>query len=314
MERTILAIDIGGSKGLVGLVSESGRILRKHRFLWNQLSKNGILRQIIQEVKRLTQDCPTEAFDLIGATIPGLANAEKGLWIESSFSGIRDWPIAQSLAEALGKPCAIDNDANASALAEARFGGGKGLWDFLYITVSNGIGGAAFCGGRLLRGYTNSALEIGHCMTVTNGRECGCGCKGCLEMYASGPAMAKNYLELGGRRLPNGEAAECPDIATRAREGEKAALETFRLEGEYLGYALATACNLLNPQVVFLGGGVSLTFDLFEESLKQTMHRHLYRKANENLTVLQTRLGYDGALLGAAAVAMERETGLFVDL
>jgi glucokinase len=305
-----LAIDIGGSKCLIGLVSETGKIYVENRFVWDSLSREAILERIVREIDVLLKNRPADSFDVVGAAIPGLTNAEKGLWIESSFSGIRDWAIAEALARALGKPCAVDNDANAAALAEACYGGGKGIQDFLYITVSNGIGGAAFCGGKLLRGSGNNVFEIGHCTAVEGGRKCGCGRRGCLEMYASGPALARNYAELGGAPLADGEAAECADIARRAQAGEQAARETFRLEGRYLGFTLATACNLFNPQAVFLGGGVSMAFGLFEDSLKQTIRENLYQKANENLMVCRTGLGYDGALLGAAAVAFRHETGV----
>lgn len=302
-----MAIDIGGSKGLVGLVGLDGRVLAKQRFVWEgELTGPRIEARIIREAMALMARHPDVRPDVIGATIPGLANADAGLWVEASFSGIRNLPIAADLTGALNLPCFVDNDANAAALAEKRYGGAGELTNFLYVTVSNGIGGAAFCDGRLLRGQDNNAIEIGHCLAVEDGRPCGCGNRGCLEMHASGVGLSRNYRELGGLPLDDGGDAQCADIAQRARAGEKAALATFDLEGRYLGKALAAACNLLNPQRVFIGGGVSLVFDLFEQPLNQELHRHLYRRANAHLTVCRTALGYDGALLGAAATAFSR--------
>lgn len=311
MKPVSLAIDIGGSKGVVGLVDREGIILHKERFLWRRLDAACILEDIVSHARALLQNHPDISPKVIGASIPGLADAKRGLWVEASFSGIRDWPIAAALEAAFGLPAYIDNDGQACALAEKLFGACRDTADFLYLTVSNGIGGSIFADGRLLGGSNGAAGEIGHCTAVEGGRPCKCGLKGCLEMHAAGPAIAMNYQELGGKPLPDGTMPDAAEIAQRTQRGEKEAVAVFELEGRYLGRAVAMACNLLNPRKVIIGGGVSLAFPLFERTLKQTVAEHLYRAANPDLEILPTALGYDGGLLGAAAVsfvqAQERE-------
>ena len=306
MSAVSLAIDIGGSKCVVGLVDDQGDVLAKRRFVWQALNEQAMLEDIFREGRALVKEHPALSPAFIGASIPGLADPEKGLWVEASFSGIRDLPIAAALSEGFHLPAYIDNDGQACALAERLFGAGRDVDDFLYITVSNGIGGSIFANGRLYGGANGTAGEFGHCTVVEDGRPCKCGLTGCLEAHAAGPAIARNYQELGGAPLPDGKAADAAEIARRARAGEESALQAFRLEGMYLGKIIATACNLLNPAKVILGGGVSLAFPLFEASLWETVHKHLYRTANPGLQILPTPLGYDGGLLGAAAVGFSR--------
>ena len=176
--------------------------------------------------------------------------------------------------------------------------------DFLYLTVSNGCGGAIFMGDLLYYGASGNAGEIGHVCVEPQGRQCNCGARGCLEMHAAGPALVKNYLEVGGLSQLQGQAPNAKAIADLARGGDPAALETYRLEGVYLGRAIAAACNLLNPSKVIIGGGISLAFDLFQASLWDTLRQYIYWNANQQLTIQPTALGYNGGLLGAAAVAV----------
>ena len=305
MSPLSLAIDIGGSKCVVGLVSRDGSILAKRRFVWSEMTANQVIDDIIREAGALLERrnaCP----QVIGATIPGLTDAKRGIWIESSFSGIRNLPIAKLLSEAFHLPAYIDNDGQACALAEKIFGGCRNTRNFLYVTVSNGIGGSIYMNDQLLSGHNGTAGEIGHCVAVEGGRPCKCGLRGCLEMHAAGPAISRNYLELGGTALPDGRSPDVPEIAALAQQGDKAALATFRLEGEYLGKAIAMACNLLNPEKVIIGGGVSLSFALYEKTLRETIQSHVYHAANPGLAIEPTALGYDGGLYGAAAVSFAR--------
>ena len=298
-----LAIDIGGSKGVVGLISQDGSILSKRRFLWNELSKDKIVAKILQESQTLLTENPDLVPTVAGAVIPGLADPDKGIWIEASFSGIRDFPVATILSDALKLPVWIDNDGQACALAEKFYGAGREVADFLYLTVSNGIGGSVFSGGRLISGANGMAGEFGHCTVVQNGRPCKCGLNGCLEMYAAGPAIARNYTELGGDSLPDGKRPDAAEIARRAQAGEETARDVFRLEGHYLGTVIAAACNILNPALVIIGGGVSQAFSLFESAMLETINQHMYRNANPYVQIKPTCLGDDGGLLGAAAVS-----------
>lgn len=307
MKEAYLAIDMGGSKYMVGLVTPLGEVLGKKRCLWEGQAGETILQQVEKSARELLKEFGGLCLTGVGATIPGLADAKTGTWLEASFSGVRNLPVAQWMAEAFELPSFADNDAQACALAEKLFGGGRDCKDFLYITVSNGIGGAAFSGNRLLQGAANCALELGHCTLVPEGRPCKCGNRGCLEAYAAGPGLSKTYEELTGSAL-GGE-----EMARRARAGEKPAIRAFQMEGEYLGLGISWAINLLNPEKVLIGGGLSLASDLYMDRLCGTLQRTVYHTANPVFSVEPTSLGYDGALLGAAAVCLCRMEKRYYD-
>ena len=303
--EALLAIDMGGSKYMAGLVTRAGEILDCERREWLSMEGAEVLPLVIQTAKQVMDRNPGVHAGGIGATIPGLADGKNGVWLEASFSGIRNLPVAQAFQEAFQLPAYADNDGQACALAEKLYGGGQGLNDFLYVTVSNGIGGAAFSGGRLLRGSRGCAFELGHCPVKPQGRACKCGAEGCLEAYAAGPGLSATYRELSG------EKASGREIAALARSGDPAAVKAFSLEGEYLGLGLSWTVNLFNPEKIILGGGLSLAYDLYEKPLKEALRRHTYHTANPCVAVERTRLGYEGALLGAAAVCVCRMENKF---
>jgi glucokinase len=235
-----LCFDIGGSKYMAGLVTGEGRVLCALRREWETLTPEGVVASLIGSGREMLAQHPEYRPEAVGVTIPGLANPEEGLWVEASFSGIRNLPSGGLLREAFGLPVYAENDARACALAEKLFGLARETDHFLYVTVSNGVGGAAFVDGRLLYG-AGAAGECGHVTVEEDGRPCKCGKKGCLEAYAAGPGIARTYAELTGEDA-GGEA-----IARRARDGEAAALEVFRREGVYLGRMIGMAVNLLSP-------------------------------------------------------------------
>ncbi len=306
MTDALLALDMGGSKYMAGLVTGDGRILESVRGEWESLRGGSILPQVIRSARLLMEKRRDIRVLGAGATIPGLADARNGVWVEASFSGIRDLQVARALSLEFGVPAYADNDAQACALAEKLFGGGRECGDFVYVTLSNGVGGAAFSGDRLVSGSRNCAMELGHCTVVPNGRPCGCGSSGCLEMYAAGPGLVRTYAEISG-----GEPVSAKEITDRARRAEPAALETFRRAAGYLGFALSYAVNLLNPEKIIIGGGLSLAFDVFREPLSRSLREHVYLAANPGVQLEATRLGYEGALLGAAAVCICRMEGKY---
>lgn len=300
-----LCLDIGGSKYIVGLIDRAGNVLAEKRGVWPVLSERCVLEQTLIAARALIAETGKTPL-ACGITIPGLADPQNGMWVEASFSGIRNFPICREVEKALGIPTFCDNDGQAYALAEMLFGACRDAKDFLYVNVSNGIGGSVVMGGKLQYGASGNAGEIGHSVVVENGRRCKCGLNGCLEMHAAGPGIARNYAEMGGET-----PADAKEIARRAREGEKIAQDVWQLEGELLAKNIAVAINVLNPAKVVLGGGVSLAFDLFGPPLKQAIHERIYRAANPNLEVLPTPLGYLAGLYGAAAIAVSRMEHLF---
>jgi glucokinase len=306
-DDVILAVDMGGSKFIAGLVNGGGTILAAEKHLWGKSGEGLDADTLIADVKAAVhallaahRSCRPVC---MGAAIPGLADPEKGLWIEASFSGIRDLPFAAVMESEFGLPVKADNDVRACALAEKRFGCCRGVSDFLWITVSNGIGGCVFLDGKPYRGASGNAGEIGHVIVEEGSaaRPCKAGHSGCAEMHASGPALAKNYRGWGGACI-DGTIPDAKNIAALARAGDGAAIAAYETEGRYLGRAIGAAVNLLGVEKVVLGGGVSLDFDLFKASLETTLAGHIYRAANPRVSVEASPLGYHAALLGAAAL------------
>lgn len=299
MTKNILALDLGGSKFIVGIVNEHGEILAKERYLWKALTKEAVVESILEAVKAFC-NVHKETCAAIGVTIPGLADPEKGLWLEASFSMIRNLPIAAILTEEFGLPTYVDNDVNACAIAEKRFGCCKDVRDFAWITVSNGIGGALYLNNDIYYGAFGNAGEIGHFTVAEHGRACNCGSCGCLEMHAAGPAILKNYEEL------TGEKKTAAQLSEMARQGDETAIQVFELEGKYLGTAVAALANIINPKKVVFGGGVMESFDLIAPAMQEAYKKNVYYYANEGLEIEHTELGYYAALLGAAAVALRK--------
>lgn len=303
MKETYLTLDIGGSKYIFAILSCEGEIMARRGGVWKELSQQGVLDEIITVCGEMLQTTGLKPI-ACGITIPGLADPARGMWVEAQFSGIRDFAICAEVEKAFGIPAYCENDGQAYALAEMVFGSCKDVKDFLFVNVSNGIGGAIVSGGRLLGGKSNFAGEFGHCNLVENGRLCNCGQKGCLETYAAAAGIAKNYAELGGAPDENGHLAQCKLIAERARGGEEKALKVFEMEGRYLGRIIAVAVNLLNPAKIVIGGGVSLAFDLFQDSLVRTVKEQIYAYANSDFEIIPTPLGYEAGLYSAAAIAI----------
>lgn len=296
--RSVLALDMGGSKLAYGLVDETGRILRKYRQSWIPKNSGDIVQGIFMATRQVLEENQNVHPNAIGVSIPGPANKESGTWLHANFANIADIPIADLLIKEFHLPVYADNDGQACTLAEYMFGAGRSCDDFLYLTVSNGIGGGIFSGGRLLGGAQNSAGEIGHCTVEENGRLCSCGNYGCLEAYASGPGLSKTYLELSGKIKSGIELAEA------AQHGDIQALEVWCREGLHLGRGIALASNLLNPERVIIGGGLSLAFPLYEATLLDSMKKHLFPRLIPVPQVMPTPLLYDGGLIAAASLAL----------
>jgi glucokinase len=307
LKQVALSLDIGGSKLVTGLVDIEGNVLCKEKTEWTTLSRESLITTILDAASRILKGNKDINATCIGVNIPGLADTERGIWVEACFSGIKNIPIADILNSQFGLPVYIDNDVNNCALAEKIFGICQDCTDFIWLTVSNGCGGAIFIDNCIYRGVRNTAGELGH-ITVEekDGILCGCGNTGCLEAQAAGPGIIRRYLDAGGQSELNGVKVSAKDIADIAMSGDAPARYVFSMEGYYLGKALAAAINTLNPQKVVIGGGVSEAFDLFYPELIKTVDKMTYREASKHIVIEKTGLGYDAALIGATSLAFTR--------
>jgi glucokinase len=292
-----LAIDIGGSKILVGIVDSSGAVVTEKKVLLFQPTQESILRDIFS----LCDNVVTE-YDLscIGISIPGLVDPDKGIWLEAVFSKVRDFPIRNILEERYHLPEFIENDANNCAYGEKSFGNAKQYDDFIWLTISNGCGAGVFLNGKLFTGITGHAGELGHICVTEENFTCPCGNTGCLEAVAAGPGIAYRYKQM------TGESINAKEIADKAKSGNEAAILVYKNTGEYIGKAVAAAVNVLNVPLVVIGGGISMDYDLFKDAMLKSVQDHIYRTANKSLVITRTKLGYYASLVGAAAYALAK--------
>lgn len=307
-QHCIIAVDVGGSKIAWGLSDYEGHLTHTGKKMWDRYEKEYIMSVIEDIVQMLCRESEKEGWfpDAIGMTIPGLADPAKGIWLSAEFMRISQIPVAQVLREKFQMPVYIENDTNACCLAEKLFGSCKDIDNFLYMTVSNGVGGALFLDGKLYYGGHGAAGEYGMCIVKEGGRALeNSAYSGCLEMYASGRGIRRNYMESGGLPMDNGEYPDGRILAEHARKGNALAEKVFDMEGYYLGKVIASACNLLDPEKVIIGGGLSLAFDCYENALDRTLQEQHY--GGEDYTKLflvePTKLGYDGGLYGAVSIA-----------
>lgn len=299
MIKYALAVDIGGSKLMCGIVDLGGNVLIKKKYSWDfPVDREGVVGRILNSVDDILT-LYRGRIDGVGVAIPGLADYKRGLWVYSCFSGIGDIPLGRILESRLGVPVFLDNDVNVCALGEKMFGCCKDTDDFFWITVSNGIGGGMILDKNLYRGAFGHGGEIGHICVAQEGVKCSCGSYDCLEAHASGVSIGRRFNELTGKKMT------AQAIASLARSNDKDAIKIFKQTGVYLGRGISYCINLLNLRKVIVGGGVAMSFDLFEDDMKRTARNMVYKRANEEYSIERTALSYDAALIGAAALAFK---------
>lgn len=300
VEKAILSVDIGGSKLMAGFIDLNGKvIIKKKRVIKVKATREYLTKNIMEMIDDLLQ---VQDINIIGAgiSVPGLADSEEGILLYAPFSGIRDYKIGNLLKKKLKAEVFIENDANACACGEMVFGACKRTDNFIWITISNGIGGAIVLNGMIYKGAYGGAGEIGHIKVEQDGYDCGCGNRGCLEAQAAGPGIVRRFKE------KTGEASKiltAKDIAELAHKGNKAAIEIYHKTGIYLGMAISYTVNLLNPAKIIIGGGISRSAGLFIPGIKEYIGTAIIGEPNKELIIEETALGYDASLIGAAAVA-----------
>ncbi len=319
-EHTVLAIDFGGTKTMVGLVRKNGEVISTRRFATQITDSPEVhFAKCAQAVGECLSETGMDAGRIagVGVTVPGLADPDEGVLIHAPYAGWRDVRVRELLGRYWpGKPVEIANDVNACALGELLLGKAGGLRHFLWVTISTGIGGGLIIDGKIYEGERLIAGEIGHFVVEwENGRKCGCGNSGCLEAHASGTAIAQTAQEcikkgiaddLSKYVTDNNVPVTAEHVAFAARAGVKTAERIYEQAGMYIGRAFSYAVNLLNPGAIIIGGGVSLSFDLLEKGIRHQLRRSVIGDANRTIPVFTTGLGYEAGLLGAASLVFAK--------
>ena len=305
-------IDIGGTKIAGAVVAADGTILATHRVVSPATDPSAMERAAADLVRTLAAEHPVVA---VGVGAAGYIDEARATVRFAPNIAWRNERLGPDLARLTGLPVVVENDANAAAWGEFRFGAGHDVDDQLMVTVGTGVGGGVILGGTLLRGAFGIAAEIGHLCVVPEGRQCGCGNLGCLEQYASGTALVRNSQAAArGRSLLAAEILERaggdptaitgPMVTEAAKDGDRFAIEQLEEIGRWLGHGIASLTAVLDPAVVVLGGGVSAAGDLLLDPVREAFRSELtgrgYRPEAE---IRIARLGDDAGVIGAADLA-----------
>jgi len=316
MAQTVLAADFGGTHLRAAIVTEAGEIVSR---VDHPTPDTGTPQSIIVQVVELLAGATAGANPApLAACIAtaGLINANEGkVILAPNIPGFRNLVLTTPVAQRLGIPAFIENDASAAALGEFRFGAGRGTRHLLHATLGTGIGGGIVVDGKLYRGAKGLAGEIGHIILNPAGPRCNCGSRGCLEAMVSGVAFAERarlILEQGKSRVLHEivgyEDATATHLYLAATKGDQLCEAEIRHGGHLLGLGMGSLVNVLNPDAVTLSGGLLAMGEMLLGPMKEAMYSLAYGPAAGTL-LRESTLGEDSGLLGAAAVAFERLAG-----
>lgn len=299
----LAGIDIGGTKMAIGIGDREGNLISKHRISMTQgLSP----RQALEEAATFLEglEHPIEA---VGIGAAGPIDLEGGMLVNPpNLSGWDRVPIRSILEERLKVPVRMDNDANAAALGEYRFGAGRGCQDMVYLTVSTGVGGGIIIGGELLHGVRNGAGEVGHMTILPDGPRCGCGNYGCLEALASGTGIARRAqegLDQGVESILRGQTISTHTIAEAVRARDPFAMRVWDEAIGYLAIGIANLVAVLAPQRIVIGGGVANVGELLFVPLREKLSQRVCMVPLDAIEIVAAKHINDAGLLGAIALA-----------
>jgi glucokinase len=314
----VVGVDLGGSKILSVVADARGKVIsRDLRVTSASQGPEAVIQAILESVRQAIAQADVSVSQLsgIGIGAPGISNPRTGVIFTSpNLPGWQDVPLRDIIAGEMGLKTFLINDANAAALGELYFGAARGARNFIYITISTGIGGGIVIDGKLYSGAGGTAGEIGHMTIADNGPRCTCGSTGCWEQLASGTALTREAR----RRIAEGAETIISDYAggdvekvtaevvSRAfDQGDGLARELLAQTSHYLGVGLANLINIFNPELVVIGGGLSNMGDKLLNPAYQVAGERAFREAYRAVRFTRAELGGDAGVLGAAALALE---------
>jgi glucokinase len=315
---SVLAVDIGGTKTIVALVSSAGKIVYRRYFL--TLAEKGslaVINQLSSAINRSIDLARLKRIQLtgIGIAIAGILDTRRGVVTTSpNLPGWRNVPLRDIIAARSGLATYLINDASAAALGEHRFGAGKGCENMLYLTVSTGIGGGIIIGGELYSGTDGSAGELGHMVIKADGPKCHCDNFGCLESLASGWAIAQEAsirIKRGDKtsitKLVNGGVDDitAETVATAAKQGDRVARYIIAEAADYLGIGLANMVNIFNPELIVIGGGLSKMGSALLNPARKVIKQRAFKLPARSARVVKARLGINAGIIGSAVYVSE---------
>ncbi|MFP8885125.1 MULTISPECIES: ROK family glucokinase [Streptomyces] len=308
-----IGVDIGGTKIAAGVVDEEGAILETST-VPTPPTAEGVIDAIAEAVRTVSTGHEIEA---VGIGAAGYVDDKRATVLFAPNIKWRNEPLKDKVEQRVGLPVVVENDANAAAWGEYRFGAGHGHDDVVCITLGTGLGGGIIIGGKLHRGRFGVAAEFGHVRVVPDGLLCGCGSQGCWEQYASGRALVRYARQRANATPENAkillalgdgtpEGIEGRHISQAARQGCPVAVDSFRELARWAGAGLADLASLFDPSAFIVGGGVSDEGDLVLEPIRKSFRRWLVGSQwRPHAQVLAAQLGGRAGLVGAADLARQ---------
>jgi glucokinase len=318
-------VDLGGTSINVGVVPYDGGTVLGMRSMPTESDRGAkfVVDRMIGMIRAAMRDARHEggldenAFIGIGLGSPGPLDRKTGTVINTPNLGWRNFPLRDLVANAIGLEAELDNDANCATVGEWWQGAGRGTRTLIGVTLGTGIGGGIVLDGRVFHGVTDVAGEIGHMSIDSTGRKCKCGNYGCLEAYASGPAIAARAIEglesgepslLSSLVDGNLERLTAETVYEAILAGDLYAKEVMRETTKFLGAGLANLINILNPEMVVISGGVTRAGDVLFEPVRAEVRRRAFKHAAENCRIVSSTLGGIAGVIGAAyTFRVERE-------
>ena len=323
--RYILGVDLGGTNIVVGTVAENGTQVLGVRSDSTRPEEGA--DAVVGRIARLCQESiadaaaagvPAIAISGVGIGSPGPLDREKGLVLITPNLGWTNFPLRERVSAAIGLPATLDNDANCAVLGEWWMGAGRGSRYLVGMTIGTGIGGGIVIDGRLYHGASDAAGEIGHTTIDSTGRRCKCGNYGCIEAYASGPAIAARAvegIEAGAESsLPGFVGGDLSRVTAQtvyecAHAGDEYANEVVRDTAKFLGAGIANLINIFNPDTLVILGGVTLAGDRLFTPLRSEVKRRAFKPSVERCRILPGELPGTAGVVGAAATFRNQTWG-----
>jgi len=311
----IIAVDLGGTQIRAARLTEAHEL--EARVALDTCAQDGfgpVFSRLVSAVRQVWPTAEEGTVSAVGVGVPGPINFKQGLLrFAPNLPGWENLPLRQMLRDELGVPVYVGNDADVAALAEHRFGAGRDVSDMVYLTISTGIGGGMIVNNRLFTGGNGLGGEVGHMAIDPRGPRCSCGNIGCVEVMASGTAIARHARE----RLSAGEPSVLSDwagddlssitakeVGRAAQQGDSLATSIYEEAGTYIGSALISLMYLLNPSLFVLGGSVTLAGDLLFGPIRRTIEQRAPQAYREQTRVVRAALGGDVGLWGALALCL----------
>ncbi|AWI03624.1 ROK family protein [Clostridium drakei] len=309
--KYVIGIDLGGTKISGAIADFNGDIVSKYIIPTNSnQGEKVVLDRITIVIEKVIEESKIDKNQIlaIGVGSPGPLDAKKGIILTTPNLPFKNFNIVEPLKNKFNIPVYLDNDANAAAIGEYVFGAGQGTNNMVFITVSTGIGGGAILNGKIYRGNTCNALEIGHTTIEKDGPKCNCGNYGCAEALASGTAIgrsAKEAVERGEKTsLSSYEKITAYEVFKEAEKGDAVAQKVLDKALNYLGICVANIIASFDPEMVIIGGGVSKGGNIVFQKVKEVVDKRCFKAMSESTKIVPAALGTDAGVIGAVALAI----------